>query len=300
MWILAAITLGVLSYQMRWIAPYTPLFPMEVASNKNVDSQRAIRVMTANVLTPNRNSEALLKLVRENDPDVLITLESDAWWQRHLDALTPIYPHAVKCPLDNLYGMHLYSKLPLIDPRIEYLVEDDKPSIHTLLRLRSGHEIRAHFLHPAPPSPTENSTSSERDAELLVIAKSIAKTNEPTIVTGDLNDVAWSATTRLFRKISGLLDPRIGRGLFNTFHANYWFMRWPLDHIFHSHHFQLSNLRRLRGFGSDHFALFAELVFAPQNEAERGALEADAEDMAWAKAKIDSQDVDVKDVPRPG
>jgi len=85
-------------YQAWWIVPYTRLFPVEVKPAIVVDGQRTIRIMTANVLTPNRNAEALLELVRTHTPDILVTLESDAWWQERLDALEPDYPYTIKCP----------------------------------------------------------------------------------------------------------------------------------------------------------------------------------------------------------
>jgi len=88
--------------------------------------------------------------------------------------------------------------------------------------------------------------------------------------------------------------------MFNTFHADHWFMRWPLDHLFHSEHFTLSKICRLAGFGSDHFALFTELVFETGYNGQQSILKANADDLTWAKDKADDQDVSKNDVPRPG
>lgn len=299
-WVLLAVGAACLLYQAWWILPYTPLFPKEVKPASGAARARTLRLMIANVKTGNHEAEALLAQVRAHVPDILVTLESDGWWQERLDALESAYPHAIKCPLDNRYGMHVYSQLPLEDSRVAFLVEADKPSMHALVRLRSDDHVRMHVLHPAPPSPTENPASSERDAELVVVGRSVAQAGAgPAIVTGDLNDVAWSRTTRLFRKISGLLDPRVGRGMYNTFHARYWFMRWPLDHLFVSRHFTLCRLQRLGYFGSDHFPIFAELAFEEAGAGRRG-LEPDAADQAAARAKVQDESVDASDVPRPG
>jgi endonuclease/exonuclease/phosphatase (EEP) superfamily protein YafD len=294
-----AITLACLIYQAWWIFPYTSVFPNEVKASVHADDADRIRILTANVLSPNHNADGLLTLIRAHQPDIFVTLESDAWWEARLDVMSTEYPYTMKCPMDNLYGMHVYSKLPLEDCAIQFLVEEDIPSMHAVAVLRSQERVRIHFLHPAPPSPTENDESTERDAELLVVAKSVAGLDTPVIVAGDLNDVAWSATTRLFRKISGLLDPRIGRGMFNTFHAHHWYMRWPLDHLFHSRHFTLSFIRRLPEFGSDHFPMLVELVHDRARGASQKGLEADGEDHAKAQEKIDAEAVSVDDVHEP-
>ena len=299
-WGLVSGALFCLGWHLWWIVPFTRLWPTEVKPAREDDFDRSLSMITANVLTPNRNARSLLKLVRRYQPDVLVTLESDQWWQTQLDVLEPDMPHSIKCPLDNLYGMHVYSRLPLAEAEIAFLVEQDVPSMHCRLRLRSGDDLRMHFLHPAPPSPTESPSSAERDAELVIVARSVAESDQPLIVTGDLNDVAWSPTTRLFRKISGLLDPRVGRGLFNTFHADYPFLRWPLDHVFHSRHFHLHSIQRLPSIGSDHFPLFVSLSYSPARGAEQEGLSGDSGDRSRASSIADNKNVSETEVPAPG
>ncbi len=281
--------IGAIGFQLRMILPYTRLWKQEVRQAMPMANPVQVKLMVSNVLTPNNNTQALVNLVQQKQPDILITLESDQKWEDALSVIEPDYPYSVKVPLDNLYGMHLYSKLELIDPEIKYLLIDDIPSIHTQVRLTNGEVIWLYCLHPMPPSPTEADKSTTRDAELLMVGRHINENNQTAILAGDLNDVAWSKTTLMFQRISGLLDPRIGRFFINTFHVKYPILRWALDHIFHSPCFTLVDIERLPSIGSDHFPVMTTLQYEQCAEAEQAenATEASAKDKQETAAKIE-------------
>ena len=279
--------LAALAYQLKMVLPYTFIWPNQVKLAKDIDESQQISMIVSNVLTTNDKYHLLLAEIDKHQPDMILTLESDKAWEQALSVIEATYPHVVRVPLDNLYGMHLYSRLPLKNTEIKFLLSDDIPSIHTEIILRSGKQVQLYCLHPMPPSPTEASESTLRDAELLLVGKHIEKEQKTSIVMGDLNDVAWSRTTRLFQRISGLLDPRVGRHFINTFHADYPLFRWSLDHVFHSTDFSLTDMRRLSHVGSDHFPVLTRLQYTPQNESEQPALQADAEDEQEATDKID-------------
>jgi endonuclease/exonuclease/phosphatase (EEP) superfamily protein YafD len=287
-WALAfrSLLLLCLAVQAWRMVPYTRLTRRQVQDSRQPDPRNCIRLLFANVLQSNRDAHRLLALIRKIDPDLVLALETDAWWAHALEELAATYPYRVVHPQDNTYGMVLYSRLELIDPEVCFLVEDDVPSIHTLVKLASGRRIRLHCLHPRPPAPTENDSSVERDAELLVVGRTISKHPEPVIVMGDMNDVAWSHTSNLFRHISGLLDPRIGRGFFNTFNAKHWLVRFPLDHFFHSNDFCIVEFRRLDHIGSDHFPVYIHLSHEPAAQVEQPEPQANSAEHEEAREKI--------------
>ncbi len=276
-----------LIYQFVMIYPYTLFAKNQVIKYHGDNNADNISILVSNVLTPNENYGKLIDLVRSRDPDILLTLESDKRWEQALATIEVQYVHSVKIPMDNLYGMHLYSKLPLENIEVKYLVQDDIPSIHGSLILPNGKRVGIHCIHPRPPSPGESKTTTDRDAELLLVGREIDRDAERVLVFGDFNDVAWSRTTKLFQKISGLLDPRRGRGFFNTFNADYLLFRWPLDHVFHSNDFTLVEMAREGHIGSDHFPMYIKLNYSPKAIGLQHDLEVSAEEEQWAEEKIE-------------
>lgn len=291
-WLLFIVLSITLAFQLRMVLPYTKLWKKEVknAKDKPEVDECQLKIMVSNVLTPNDETQKLVDLVKDKQPDILITLETDKKWETALNQIEADYPYTVKVPLDNLYGMHLYSKLELINPEVKYLIIEDIPSIHTQMRLQGGQIIWLYCLHPMPPSPTEADKSTTRDAELLMVGKHIKENNQTAILAGDLNDVAWSKTTRRFQRISGLLDPRIGRHFINTFHVKYPFLRWALDHIFHSACFTVVDIKRMPSIGSDHFPVMTTLQYEPEqaSKQESNAPTEKAEDVKEAKNTIEA------------
>lgn len=278
------------AYQVYKIFPYTPLAAVQVVRTTPEETDREISVLISNVLLSNRDSSRLLKLIRDTHPHVILTLETDQWWEGELRALEETFPHTVKLPKDDTYGILLYSRLPLRDTQIKFLREEHIPSIHTRVELPCGVTVRLYGLHPAPPYPKYALETTNRDAELFLVGKEVQRKKEPTIVMGDLNDVAWSYTTDLFQKTSGLLDPRIGRGTFSTFPVRFPLLHCPVDHVFVSADFKLIELQRLSDIGSDHFPMLARLQYTSDGRNVQERPRADAEEAELVDDKIEESE----------
>ena len=252
-------------WQTSHFARFTPVWPKEVPPFDATDD--GLLVVVANLDYENQNHQPAVGELQSLAADVLVLIELDQEWERQLGELKDSFPHRHQEVRGEGLGLAVWSRLPLIAPETRYLVEDRRASIWTKLDF-AGQPINLVALHPTPPglndsTGEERRDSRVRDAELLLVAKQVAdKREDAWIVAGDFNDVAWSHTTRLFRRMSGLSDPRTGRFLLNSFHADYPLVRFPIDQIYVSKGFAISDLRRHRITGSDHFAIAAKFHHA--------------------------------------
>ena len=272
-----------LAWQISHFLPYFPPFPESVADARNCPADRQISLLNANVLQTNKDYARLLRLVEKHNPDVLLLLETDQEWAKAAEPLTRRYRFRLSEAIPNTYGMILMSRLPM-EGRIEHILAPGIPSAHVRLQMPNREKILLHAVHPEPPWPGDD--TGERDAELVTIGRRVRDEGRAAIVMGDLNDVAWSRTSRLFRKVGGMNDPRIGRGFYPTFNANYPLLRWPLDHLFVSPHFELMELDRLPDVGSDHYPLYFRLCLKDRAGNRRVQPSAPAETEAEAEGEL--------------
>lgn len=269
-YIFMGVLLACLTYQVIKIFPYLPHDDYEVGEASSLEkNENHIKFYSANVLQKNKKPDLLIEEIKKQNPDVILFTETNKRWQRDLAEVVADYPYKIEVPLDNTYGMLVYSRLEMTNPEVKYLVDDSIPSIHTNLRLPTGEEILFLAIHPTPPMPQHNPSSSDRDAEMMMIAKKAMESKIPVVVAGDFNDVAWSSTTSLFQKIGGLLDTRAGRGFYNTFDATSFLMRWPLDHYYVTEEFRLVDLGLGSEIDSDHFPFLITLSLEPEKAADQ-------------------------------
>ena len=267
------------TWQIWRIWPYTPFAPSEVAKLASSEAQgdQCFSILALNVLQDNRDYAKTIALIERSKADLILLTETDQAWVDALEGALAPYDHRIERPLSNTYGILFASKLPMSNASIQDLAQADTPSVFATLQA-GPHAFRMIALHPRPPQPKQD--TEERDAEIIVAAKMAQKLKMPVLTLGDFNDVGWSDTTRLFRDLGGFLDPRIGRGTYATFPADYVWLGWPLDYLFMTEEFLLADMRVGENVGSDHRPVHARVCLDPaaaraRNERAKGP---DAED----------------------
>lgn len=253
------------AYQTTKIFPYTRFAKSEVKILENVPDESKITLLSANVLMENQRKVDLVQIIDREDPDVLFLMETDQDWLDAVQGCLDRYPTVVTYPLDNYYGLIFATRLTAPSAEVVFLSEDNTPTLKAELLGPDGTGFNFIGLHPRPPVPGNDTTL--RDEQIKKAAKLTGNASWPTVCMGDFNDVAWSWTSKRFKRYGDFLEPRVGRGMFPTFHAQYPILGVPIDQLYLTAGVGLVSFGRLGEFGSDHYPIHAVITFHDETQA---------------------------------
>ena len=286
-------------WQVSHIIQFSPLWAKEVPVA--TDGQSEFVLMVSNLDKDNPDRESVPQEISEERPDVLLLLEYDQRWKDQLSEIRKQFKFHHDVVRDEGLGIALWSNFSFASVETRHTISDRRPSIWATLEF-FGQRVNFVGVHPTPPGLIDSTgddrrDSRVRDAELIITAQQIAeRSDESWIVAGDFNDVAWSHTTRLFKRIGGLKDPRIGRSYMGTYMAQYPPLRCPIDHVFLSEGFSVGRLSRKKIGGSDHFAVLATIINKSTSEGTTPTPhlnDADDADQIIEEGKLDAEERDV-------
>ena len=144
-----------------------------------------------------------------------------------LAPLRGILPSVVAHPRPDTYGLHLFSRFPLSTRRSASSSTGTCPRSHGVRLPSAPCRLPRH----APETPPLQDTA-RRDAELLLTAREVRTTTGSPSIVAATSRFRLVAHDPMLQAVGGLLDPRIGRGPYPTFHADWPLLRWPLDPVF--------------------------------------------------------------------
>lgn len=103
-----------------------PDFPVAECPSGN-----AISIMIANVKMRSDPGGRLIDLVHEVQPDLFLAMETNEKWNAALAPLEETLPYTISHVSDSAFGIHLFSRLPLVSPQIRFLADQGTPQAVT-------------------------------------------------------------------------------------------------------------------------------------------------------------------------
>lgn len=257
----AAMIAASMVLQSTYLINYTPIVSKAVPDATK--KEEGLKLVIYNLYFENDCYEDALQMLDKTDADILVTFETTPTWEEKLAPLRKKYPHSTETINKVSYGMTIYSKFEMQDLEKNYLNNKKIPSYSFKIQTPNTPLFQIHTLHPPPPKHFEKLPDNEGQKEkaLIRIGEEVKNNDMATIVMGDFNDVAWGDTEQLMQSGNRLHDIRVGRGFYNSFSAHNFLMRWPLDHIFVTEHFVLTNIQLLDNACSDHYPVYVELSY---------------------------------------
>lgn len=224
-----------------------------------VDSSRPdFTVISFNVLTANNQFEDVRKYLLSIDPDLILLMEVDRRWLAALEELDHHYPHSLKGPREDNFGMALFSKHPIDSHTLTKVEGSGVPCLHAVLTI-DGRQLEVIGAHPIPPMGPARARS--RNEYLQAVAERVEKARSPTLVLGDFNCTPWSPFFRDLIDETGLIDSGKKRGNQSTWRRGNLLFSIPIDHVLHSSDLSCTSRTISPNLGSDHHPIHTRFRF---------------------------------------
>src|SRR5262245_11506930 len=184
-WKLMPLALGCALFNFVYMAPFY------FAKNQPaiVGEKIELRIFHANLYKKNNDYEALLRLVEESNPDVVVLQELTEEWERQTRVLRQRYPFVESAPRPGGSGMAILSRFPLDDARVLNLDASTHIAIFARVNVR-GTTVSILGLHP--PTPMTFKKFTYRNQQFQGAAEVLNAAPGPKVLVGDLNTSPWS------------------------------------------------------------------------------------------------------------
>jgi len=218
-----------------------------------------INLLHANVYGGNSNTQALIALIRSDQPDVIILQEVTKVWVAAMAELKDSYPHRHAIARNDNFGIAVYARQPLLSVDV---IDSPPYGFPSLVVRQSLHDRIVTYVttHPIPPLGKEGFEA--RNEQLASIAEVLNLIGGPKLLIGDLNITMWAHHYRQLVLSTGLRNSRYGVGIIPTWPKQLPFAMIPIDHCLVSSDFAVLDVRSGPDIGSDHLPLIVNLALS--------------------------------------
>jgi endonuclease/exonuclease/phosphatase (EEP) superfamily protein YafD len=188
---------------------------------------KSLRVISANILSANRDSKRFLEFVEAERPDLLLVMEVNDRWAEAMRELDRDYPYSIVRPRSDNFGIALFSRHPIASGRVEFTGDSSVPTIVAAIDV---HGLRVQVLGAHPLPPIGRGRRGLRDRHLQSLGELASQLPRPVILLGDLNTTSWSPSFVRLLARGDLRDSRNGFGVQPTWPTHPRLLRIPIDH----------------------------------------------------------------------
>lgn len=216
-------------------------------------------VVSQNLYLANGRVDDALNVLLEEDPDIVVLQEYTPEWHASLKTVADQYLTTITVPRKGVFGIALFSKLPVKSHEILALGDSGAPAIVAEF---DTPQVRAHFVAIHFQPPMRHRWATERNRQLDELKRYLKKLKGAYAVVGDFNNTPFSPTLRAF-----IRDTQMTLGQSNwrpTWPSALGWAGIPIDLALGSEGVKISSMFTIDPIGSDHRGLRFSVTTQPQ------------------------------------